>query len=296
MDAEEHQASEYGRDGFKVLYIESAIGIIDVSGDGGGHSWVSETGAAVISSGFGHGDRSNGGDGGSSGSGNIGSCSYRWGSRSRSRLAQRSWRRLGSGLIIGPYNGAGLLLEKRSNGGAVIVGRWRQRRYLGRSIGGRLIGWTGREDRRLDWEGSRRKRGEGRRVHSFIHLSCGRGGVHSNSAGFAGFGSASAGDGHRGRKIHFFDFIRICRKGVAVVEGENVGVARAARADDIIERKDKRAALAGGPESSVAASGGGARQFGESSSVGRMKKNSRTVAGNGVLRRASVSSEERSRK
>jgi hypothetical protein len=76
VDAEEHQASEYGRDGFKVLYIESAIGIIDVSGDGGGHSWVSETGAAVISSGFGHGDRSNGRDRGSSGSGDIRSCSY----------------------------------------------------------------------------------------------------------------------------------------------------------------------------------------------------------------------------
>jgi hypothetical protein len=127
-------------------------------------------------------------------------------------------------------------------------------------------------------------------------LSCGRSGVHSNSAGFAGFRSASAGDGHRGRKIHFIDFIRICGKGVAVVEGENVGVARAARADDIIERENKRAALAGGPESSVAASGRGARQFGESSGMGGVKKNSRTVAGNGVLRRASVSSEERSRK
>lgn len=133
-------------------------------------------------------------------------------------------------------------------------------------------------------------------MHGFIHLSCGRSGVHSDGAGVAGFRSASARDGHRGRKIHFFDFIGVCGEGVAVVEGENVGMARAAGTDDIIERKYKWAALAGGPESSVTAGWGGARQFGESSSVGGMKKNSRTVAGNGVLRRASVSSEERSRK
>lgn len=110
MDAEEHQASEYCCDGFKVLYIESAVGIIDVSGDSGGHGWVSETSAAVIGSGFGHGDRSNGGDGSSGGSRDIGSCSYGWRSGGRSRLAQWGGRRLGGGLIIGPYNGAGLLL------------------------------------------------------------------------------------------------------------------------------------------------------------------------------------------
>jgi len=110
VDAEEHQASEYCCDGFKVLYIESAVGIVDISGDSGSHSWVGETCAAVISSGFGHGDRSNGRDGSSSGSGDIRCCSYRWRSNGRSRLAQRGGRRLGGGLIIGPYNGAGLLL------------------------------------------------------------------------------------------------------------------------------------------------------------------------------------------
>jgi hypothetical protein len=133
-------------------------------------------------------------------------------------------------------------------------------------------------------------------VHGFIHLSCSRSGVHSNSAGFAGFGSTSARDGHRGRKIHFFDFIRVCGKSIAVVEGKEVGVAGTAWTDDIIERKNKRAALAGGPENSVAASRRGTGHFRKSSSVRRMQEKSGSVAGDGFLGRASVSSEERSRK